>query len=141
MTLRPRVTLAEVLGKLGRHDEAEILCTALKEQLRKHQANNLPLSTDSISHLNTLALIYMHEGKYDKAEETYKIVVEDRRKLFGEEHGLTLWAEMQWGIAMDERGDREAAIATFERLIVRQERVLGVNHPDVKAVKERLGRD
>jgi tetratricopeptide (TPR) repeat protein len=141
MTLRSRVTLAEVLGKLGRHDEAEALCTALKEQLRQHQRNSVPLSTDSISHLNTLALIYMQERKYDKAEETYKIVVEDRRKLFGEEHGLTLWAEMQWGLAMDERGDREAAIAVFERLIMRQERVLGVNHPDVKMVKERLRRN
>ena len=137
MTLRTRVTLAEVLGKLGRHDEAEVLYTALKEQL----TNSVPLSTDSISHLNTLAFVYMQEGNYDKAEETYKIVVEDRRKLFGEEHGLTLGAEMLWGLAMDERGDREAAMAIFERLIVRQERVLGVNHPDVKLVKERLRRN
>jgi tetratricopeptide (TPR) repeat protein len=141
LTLRSRVTLAEVLGKLGRHDEAEALCTALKEQLLQQQMNSVPLSTDSISHLNTLALIYMQEGKYDKAVDTYKIVVEDRRKLFGEEHRLALWAEMQWGLAMDQRGDREAAIATFERLITRQERVLGMNHPDVQVVKERLRRD
>lgn len=140
MTLRSRVTLAEVLGKLGRNDEAEVLCSALKAQLQQHQTNSVPLSMDSISHLNTLALIYMQEGNYDKAEETYKIVVEERRKLFGEEHRLTLWAEMQWGIAMDKRGDEEAAITIFERLILRQERVLGVDHPDVKLVKERLRR-
>lgn len=139
MTLRSKVTLAEVLGKLGRGEDAEALCASLKEQLRRHRENSVALPKDSISHLNTLAAIYMQEGKYDEAKEMYKVVVEDRRKLFGEEHRLTLWAEMQWGIAMDKGGDTEAARETFESLVTRQEKVLGSGHPDVKEVKGRLG--
>ena len=141
MTLRSKVTLAEVLGKLGRQDEAEALCNTLKEQLRQHNENGVPLPKDSISHLNTLAAIYMQEKKYEEAKSTYKVAVEDRRKLFGEEHRLTLWAEMQYGIAMDESGDGGAAREAFEALIERQEKVLGKDHPDVKEVGSRLGRD
>ncbi|KAH8589899.1 NACHT and ankyrin domain protein [Bisporella sp. PMI_857] len=141
ITLRSKVTLAEVLGKLGRHEEAEALCVLLKEQLRQHNENGAPLPKDSISHLNSSAMIYMQEKKYEEARDMYKVVVEDRRKLFGEEHRLTLWAEMQWGIAMDEGEDGEAAREVFESLIGRQEKILGVDHPDVKDVRSRLGRN
>lgn len=138
MTLRSKVTLAEVLGKLGRHNEAEALCASLKEQLRQYCENNVALPKDSISHLNTLAAIYMQEEKYDNAKEAYRVVVEDRKRIFGEENRLTLWAEMQWGIAMDKAGDRVAAKEAFQRLVSRQEKVLGLDHPDVKEVKRLL---
>jgi tetratricopeptide (TPR) repeat protein len=140
LTLRSKVTLTEVLRKLGRFDEAEAICASLIEQLRQYHDNTVALPKDSISQLNTLAAIYMQRGKYDEAKETFKVVVDDRRKLFGEEHRLTLWAEMQWGIAMDSAGDGEAARETFERLVTRQEKVLGSDHPDVKDVKKKLGR-
>ena len=82
----------------------------------------------------------MQRGKYEDAKKTFNAIVDDRRRLFGEEHGLTLWAEMQLGIAMDKAGDGEAARETFTNLIPRQEKVLGSDHPDVKDVKKRLGR-
>jgi hypothetical protein len=59
------------------------------------------------------------------------------------EDSLTLWAEMHWGIIMDEAGDVEAVRALrvfFESLIPRQEKVLGLDHQDVKEVKARLVR-
>ncbi len=140
LTLRCRVTLAEVFGKLGRHDEAEAICVLLKEQLQQYYENSVALPKDSIAQINTLAAIYMQQGKYDDAKEAFKVLLDDRRRLFGEQHRLTLWAEMQWGIAMDEAGDEEAARETFERLITRQEDVLGSDHPDVNEVKKRLGR-
>lgn len=141
MALRSKVTLAEVLGKLGRQEQAESLCNTLKEQLRQHNENGVPFPKDSISHLNVLAAIYMQENKYEEAKYIYKVVVEDRRKLFGEKHRLTLWAEMQYGISMDEGGDRGAARKLFEALIERQQSILGEDHPDVNEVCSRLGRN
>ena len=140
LTLRSKVTLAEVLGKLQRHDEAESICASLVEQLRQYLGNNIALPQDSISQLNTLAAIYMHRGKYTEAKETFKAVLDDRKRMFGENHRFTLWAEMQWGNAMEKAGDLEAATEAFERLVPRQEKVLGPDHPDVKEVKKRLGR-
>jgi hypothetical protein len=62
LTLRSKVTLAEALGKLGRHDETEAICASLKEQLRQYHENRLALPKDSISQLNNLAAIYMQGG-------------------------------------------------------------------------------
>ena len=140
LTLRSKVTLAEVLGKLQRYDEAEVICASLIEQLRQYRENSVALPMDSISQLNTLAAIYMQRGNYDDAKETFRVIVDDRRRLFGEDNRLTLWAEMQWGIAMENAGDGEAARKTFERLITKQEKVLGSDHPDFKDIKKRLGR-
>ncbi|KAF2269169.1 hypothetical protein CC78DRAFT_453664 [Lojkania enalia] len=138
MTLRSKVTLAEVLGKMGRHEEAEALCAELKEQLRKHRDDGIPLPKDSISQLNTLASVFMQEGKFREAKSTYEIVVDDRRRTFGDGHGMTLWAEMQLGTAMEKAGDVDGARILFANLLPRQEKALGASHPDVKDVKERL---
>lgn len=138
MTLRSKVTLAEVLAKLGRHDEAEALCVTLKEQLRQHSSDGVPMPKDSISQLNTLAAIFMQEEKFDEARTTWRVVVDDRRETFGDEHGLTLWAEMQLGIATEKAEDKHGAKNVFVNLLARQEKALGDNHPDVKEVKRRL---
>lgn len=138
MTLRSKVTLAEVLSKRGRHDEAEALCAELKRQLHQHRHAGVPLAKDSISQLNTLATILMQEEKFEEARDTYQVVVDDRRKMFGHKHGMTLWAEMQLGIATEKAGDQVSAKTLFDNLLPRQEKALGEDHPDVKEVKRRL---
>ncbi|KAH8693400.1 NACHT and ankyrin domain protein [Phaeosphaeriaceae sp. PMI808] len=138
MTLRPKVTLAETLSKLGRHKEAEVFCTELKRQLSEHHTNGVPLPRDSISQLHTLGMILMQEGKFQEAMNTYRVVVDDRRTMFGEKHGMTLGAEMQLGIAMEKAGDNDGAKTLFSNLLPRQEKALGESHPDVKELKQRL---
>ncbi|KAF1962459.1 NACHT and ankyrin domain protein [Byssothecium circinans] len=138
MTLRPKVTLAETLSKLGRHEEAGVFCAELKRQLSDHHTNGVPLPKDSISQLHTLGMILMQEGKFQEAMDTYRVVVDDRRKIFGEMHGMTLGAEMQLGIAMEKAGDPDGAKTLFGNLLPRQEKALGEGHPDVKEVKQRL---
>ena len=138
VTLRSKVTLAEVLGKLGRYEEAGALCAELKEQLRQHRDYGVPLPKDSISQLHLLAMVFMQEGKLKDAMDTYQIVLDDRRKIFGDEHGMTLGPEMQLGIIKEKLGDLEGAKKVFLNVLPRQEKVLGANHPDVIDVKRRL---
>jgi len=138
MTLRSKVTLAEVLSKRGRHDEAEALCAELKRQLHQHRHDGVPLPKDSISQLSTLAAILMQEEKFREAKETYQVVVDDRRRMFGDTHGMTLWAEMQLGIATVKAGDEDSAKIILRNLLPRQEKALGEDHPNVKEVKRML---
>ena len=138
LTLRSKVTLAEVLGKLGQHEEAEKLCDSLQQQLAKHRESGVPLPKDSISQLNILATIYMQQEKYEQAQATYRVVVDDRRNLFGKDHRLTLWAEMQLGIAMLKGGDLAGAKEVLGGLLPRQAKVLGPQHRDVKDVRALL---
>lgn len=138
MILRPKVTLAEVLAKLGRHKEAELFCAELKRQLNEHRTNDTPLPKDSISQLHTLGMILMQEEKFQEAVDTYRVVVDDRKKMFGDRHGMTLGAEMLLGIAMEKSGDKDGAKKVFVNLVPRQEKMLGEEHPDVKGVKQRL---
>lgn len=138
VTLRSRVTLAEVLSKLGLHREAEELCATLEAQVKHHKTHGVPLPKDSVSQLNTLASVYAQQGKYGDARELYELIVEDRKNIFGDSHRLTLWAEMQLGIVMNKSGAEEKARELLKSLLPRQEAVLGHDHPDVRQVREIL---
>jgi tetratricopeptide (TPR) repeat protein len=137
-TLRSKVTLAEVLSKLGQAEEAESLCTQLTEQLEQHHLNGVPLPKDSISQLNTLALIYKARGDHLRTKEAFAVVVEDRRKIFGGEHPMTLWATAQMALAQRAAGELDAAREVFAILLPLQEKILGSEHPDVKESKNQL---
>jgi tetratricopeptide (TPR) repeat protein len=140
MALRSKMTLAEVLSKVGRADDAETLCQDLIDQLRERKSNGVPLPKDSITHLNTLAGVFMTQQKYEDAAHTFGVVVEDRRKMFGVEHPMTLWATMHWGLAREAaEEEKEAVRMLFEELLPIQERVLG-EHPDVKTSKAAIER-
>jgi pentatricopeptide repeat protein len=134
LTLRSKVTLAEVLSKLGRHEEAEELCAALEAQVKSHRQHGVPLPKDSISQLNTLASVYGQQGKYAEAVELYKLIVKDRKDAFGASHRLSLWAEMQLGLMMHKSGDVKSATELLLDLQPRQIEVLGPEHPDVRQV-------
>jgi len=137
-TLRAKITLAEVLAKLNRSAEAEVLCTELISQVQEHRENGTALPKDSISQLNTLAAVYMQQGKWEDAIATYSAVVEDRKRIFGEEDSMTLSTIMLLAKAMEGSGESESAKNLFEDLLPRQKRILGEGHPDVKESSERL---
>lgn len=137
-TLRSKITLAEVLNKLGKSEEAEGLCKELKAQLNDHRQIGTALPKDSIFQLNTLAAIYMQQTKIDEAIETYSAVVDDRKKVFGDEHRMTIWATMQLGIAKQSGGALEEAKELFEALLPKQIKALSETHPDVKETEKRL---
>ncbi|KAH7390181.1 hypothetical protein BKA64DRAFT_645106 [Cadophora sp. MPI-SDFR-AT-0126] len=137
-TLRSKVTLAEVLSKLGRVDEAEVLCKDLIAQVDEHREMGIQLPKDSISQLNTLAAVYMQQGKFNDAINTYQTVVEDRTKVFGDSHRMTLWATMQLGIAKQAGGLLKEAAELFEVLLPKQIKELGEEHPDVKESRTRM---
>lgn len=137
MTLRPKVTLAEVLGKLGLASEAEILCSELKNQVRSRRENGIPLPRDSISQLNTLAAVLMQQNKFKEAVETYEVVVRDREKAFGVKHRITLWATLQLAVAKESAEELVQALELLESLMPMQEEVLG-DHPDTQETRRRI---
>jgi len=138
LTMRSQITLAEVLGKLGLAQEANALCSRLEKQLQRHYERGIALPKDSISHLNTLASLYMQQGKFEDAVKTYGVVVADRKEIFGLNGRMTIWAEMQLGFAMNKAGDREGAKELLEALLPRQIEALGPDHRDVKDVQAML---
>lgn len=142
MALRSKVTLAEVFGKLGRLAEAEKLCAELKRQIKEAAASGAAekkkLPRDSVSQLNTLAAVYMQQGKLGKAAETFEMVVEDRRSMFGAEHPMTLWATMQLAKVRKDSGEKETARELLKELMPKQEKVLGKEHPDSKDASQML---
>jgi tetratricopeptide (TPR) repeat protein len=139
--LRSKVTLAEVLSKLGRYGEAEELCAALEAQVSNHRLEGVPLPKDSMSHLNILASVYVQQGKLAEARGLYELIVDDRKGVFGDSHRLTLWAEMQLGIVLVKAGEKEEGRQLLQSLLPRQLVVLGPEHPDVSQVKDILDQD
>jgi tetratricopeptide (TPR) repeat protein len=139
LTLRSKVTLAEVLSKLGRSDEAETFCEQLVEQLRQHYVNGRALPKDSVSQLVTLALVYKARGDYNGAKKAFAVVVDDRRKVFGQEHPMTLNANFQMAMVQFAAGENDEACELFSTLLPLQVKVLGIEHPDVKETKRYLG--
>lgn len=141
-TLRSRLTLAEVLVKLGRNDEAQELYSFLENQLRKSDRDGGQITSDlpkdSVADLNILAGIYMQQGKYSEAKTTFRMVVDERKKMFGANSRLTLWAEMQYGLAANGEGNAEQAEVILSGLLPRQIDVLGLEHQDVKDVTKVL---
>jgi tetratricopeptide (TPR) repeat protein len=139
LALRSKVTLAEVLSKLGRLDEAELFCEQLVEQLHQHRTNGTALPKDSVSQLVTLALVYKARGDYGSAKDAFAVVVDERRKLFGIEHPMTLAATFQMAIVQFAVGEVGEAGHLFSTLLPLQMKVLGIEHPDVKETKRYLG--
>ncbi|KJK82713.1 hypothetical protein H634G_01850 [Metarhizium anisopliae BRIP 53293] len=141
-TLRSRLTLAEVLVKLGRNGEAQELYSFLENQLRKSDQDGGQITgdlpKDAVADLNILAGIYMQQGKYSEAKTTFRMVVDERKKMFGANSRLTLWAEMQYGLAANGEGNAEQAEAILSGLLPRQIDVLGLEHQDVKDVTKVL---
>ncbi|EFY87833.1 NACHT and Ankyrin domain protein [Metarhizium acridum CQMa 102] len=141
-TLRSRLTLAEILAKLGRNDEAQELYRFLENRLRKSDRDGEQITSDlpkdAVADLNILAGIYMQQGKYSEAKTTFRMVVDERKKMFGPNSRLTLWAEMQYGLAANGEGDAEQAEAILSVLLPRQIEVLGLEHQDVKDVTKVL---
>jgi tetratricopeptide (TPR) repeat protein len=137
MTLRSKLTLAEVLGKLGLASEAETLCLELKDQVRSRRENGTPLPRDSISQLNTLAAVLMQQGKFEEAVEMYEVVVQDREKALGVKHRMTLWATSQLAAAKISNRELQQALKLLEGLLPMQEEVLG-DHPDIQETRKRI---
>ncbi|RVX68689.1 hypothetical protein B0A52_07116 [Exophiala mesophila] len=142
LTLRSKVTQAEIMVELGRSDEAMGLCQQLIRQLEEwQQGEGIPIPSDSISHLNTLANVFMAEHKFAEAAQTFSAVVKNRSETFGIDHPITLWATMMLGLAMEKAdADPREVMTLFNDLIPRQEKALGAQHPDVDTSRKALVR-
>lgn len=91
-TARSKLTLAVVLIKLSKRQEAEELCKQLMRALQQHYVNGIPLSQDSINQLNVLADVYTSQTKHADAVSTWEVAADDAAKALGTNHALTVWA-------------------------------------------------
>jgi len=66
------------------------------------------------------------------------MVVEDRQKMFGIDHPMTLWATLQLAKVKESSGSLEEALELFSDLLPRQDKALGASHPDTKETSRRL---
>jgi hypothetical protein len=80
----------------------------------------------------------MQQGKHGEAKDAFQVVAEERRHVFGDDHRLTLWAEMKYGMAAKEFGDLAGAQLILSGLFPRQLKVLGEDHRDVADVQKAL---
>lgn len=138
LTTRTAGSLAEALVAIGRQDEAEILCKQLEMQLREYQKLGMSLSRDVVNGLNTLAAVYRAQTRWVEARDTFSIVVDERRNIFGYDHPMTLWASFQLATTRIHCGERDLARQELEDLLPRQEKILGIEHPDIPQTKTQL---
>jgi tetratricopeptide (TPR) repeat protein len=82
--------------------------------------------------LQNLGTIYMEQGFFDKAEDTYVQVLEVREKKLGTSHPNTGYTVWRLASLYQKEGKNEQAEEQFKRVIVIFERRLPEGHPDTK---------
>jgi predicted Zn-dependent protease len=89
---------------------------------------------DTISNLNSLALVYQAEQKYTDAEPLLVQVIESRRRLLGAEHPLVIASMTNLADLNRRQGNLKDAATRFAEVVELRRRVLGPDHPNTLSV-------
>jgi len=121
-----RLTLGRTLTSLERFDEAE---PQLRQALDLRTLSSQP-ELDVLEATEALGVMSMRGRDYAEAEEHLEVVVEERRRLLGDEHpdSLTAMANLA-NLYWYQRRLDEVEVLDRRTLDVRR-RVLGPDHPD-----------
>ncbi len=85
----------------------------------------------TLSCLDNLAVLVMHNGDYAGAEPLGRRALEGRERVLGKEHPSTLSTMNNLGGLLSSKGDYAGAELLYRRALEVQERVLGKEHPDM----------
>ena len=86
----------------------------------------------------TLAWLTELKGRYADAEQQYRDILADRRRLLGDDHPDTLTSRATLAGLASRQGRRAEAEDLYRRVIADRTRVLGASHPDTAAVRNEL---
>jgi len=113
-TLTSRNNLANVLGDLGRLEEAEAEHRAVLEIRRWVLGEEHP---DTLTSRNNLATVLRDLGRLEEAEVEHRAVLEIRRRVLGEEHPDTLTSRNNLASVLNGLGRLEEAEAEHQTVL------------------------
>jgi tetratricopeptide (TPR) repeat protein len=97
------------------------------ETFKKKLGADHPHTLFSIANL---AIMYMNQGRWAKAEELFVQVIETRKKKLGADHPDTLASMASLALIWKQQGRDEEAVGIMRECVrLQQQRTLGVNHP------------
>ena len=89
--------------------------------------------------LNNLAILYMDQGNYVKAEPLYQRSLAIREKALGKEHPDVATSLNSLANLYTNQGNYEKAEPLYQRSLAIREKALGKEHPDVASSLNNLG--
>jgi eukaryotic-like serine/threonine-protein kinase len=132
---RSQMQLANLHGAIGRVDEAM--------QFARDALVNLEevgeLHPDTLTAIQHVAFLELRRGRHDLAEAGFRDSLARRRRVYGDDHPLVAWAEVDLAWVLHElRRDAEAA-PLLRRALPTLQRRLGEQHLYVTEAMQRLG--
>ena len=98
----------------------------------------LGMHSESLATMHDLTLTYRKKRQLDKAESSFAVVIEGRKKVFGEEHQSTLETMHELACVYSEQNRLDEAYDLFLIVIETRQKVLGVEHEDTLKTREVL---
>jgi tetratricopeptide (TPR) repeat protein len=128
-----RLALGEVLGELGRFEDAR----SYLEQVRTDE--RVPVDRFDAQARRRLAWLLMEEGKLEEAEEDSRRALAATVELLGEAHPDSAQARGELGALLLEGGRWEEARGELTTALDLAEGLLGDEHPAVGVIASNLG--
>jgi len=127
-----QAALAEILGELGRWDEAQRLLNEAytNEQLRHGRSHPTVVALLSLS-----ANLAYHKGDYSLAEQRYREAAALAEQSLGARHPETLRFSAHALLALADGGGAEKSLPEFRAQIALRSEVMGADHPDVLTMR------
>jgi tetratricopeptide (TPR) repeat protein len=126
--------LATVLGKQGKHVDAEKEARSCVDQLRRLYGNE---HSTTLAFIGSLANHLMNQDKLDEAEALYREVHEAQTKVLGKEHPFTLNGATNLGRALFER-KKYAEAEVLDRNALAAAKKLGEDVPLTLSISAHL---
>jgi eukaryotic-like serine/threonine-protein kinase len=118
-------SMGHLLQRQGRLDDAE-------HYFREALENSRPLGEKSaflITSMSYMGSLHQAQGKLDQAAHYFRAVVDESRRIMGEEHRDTIWILSSLGIVLHEQGKLVEAEPYYREALEKRRRVLGEEHP------------
>jgi non-specific serine/threonine protein kinase/serine/threonine-protein kinase len=132
---RSRLQLANLHGSVGRIDVA---MSHLQQALDAFRSQGVE-HPEAITALQHLAMLQQREGDFASAEASYRESLHRRRELYGDDHPLVRWAEVDLAWVLHERGRDDEAVPLLRRALPALRERLGERHLYVSETMQRLG--
>ncbi|KAK6356076.1 hypothetical protein TWF718_000450 [Orbilia javanica] len=81
-----------------------------------------------VDHINDIALVFDHQGKYDDAMQWYERALAGKEKVLGKDHSSTLDIVNSIAVVFSKQAKYDKAMQWHERALTGKEKVLGKGH-------------